>query len=194
MTVEICTDCLEEFTGLIDRIKDVLNEKGETPDALQLFYSTRCPRRRCNGRVIEIEEDLIPLVQLLTAKGYPVETLRIGYPVYESTGVSWIEFQKEVKEIPEIPDFWDLGNEMVHVRGLLNEDDDDEELPVMITSITDEEDQMEFYESVCHEKIELMRWAKELPTAEDVAEGRTKKNCLKRKENNILYFPGHDDE
>ncbi len=176
--------CFEEYEGIgnqfAEEVEKLSKIYSDDDMFIQFTIAQECPKSRCNGYVQKIEEDLIPIIKVLKQKGYPVKNISIGQKMYDSMRVSWIEFDESVKSIPKLPEFWSSNDEVVVIQDIGEE----EESNFVITDIIEEENEMDYIETVCHCKIELINWAKELPKKQDSLSAKG----LTVKEKNILTF------
>lgn len=85
----ICLDCYEVY-------KDSAMKESESD-----WYNKPCPKIRCGGYVVEVDELLLLSIKLLNQKGYITKFCCSGH-TYESICNSYISFEDYV-ELPNLP-------------------------------------------------------------------------------------------
>lgn len=79
-----------------------------------------CPKATCHGKIVEIDELMLPIIQLLNQKGYHTAFCCAGH-AYVSTPNTYIKFQDEI-DLPMIPHGFNWENENI-IRKSYNKKD-----------------------------------------------------------------------
>lgn len=66
-----------------------------------------CPKRACNGKVYNIDDNLISTIMILNSKGFPTYSSCAGHQLEIGTE-TYIEFSDEVKSLPMLPEGFKL--------------------------------------------------------------------------------------
>lgn len=91
MGMYICLDCYEIFE------KDSIKNDFYLDDIF-------CPKSNCMGRLVEIDELMIPTIKILNQKGYFTKFCCSGH-YYDQHPNGYITFEEDI-ELPNLPKRW----------------------------------------------------------------------------------------
>lgn len=135
----LCLDCGEVY----DSSRLHINE---------LFEYVYCPKTNCDGTLIEVDELMIPIIQILNDKGYITKYCCSGH--YDGHHPNaYIMFEDWV-ELPSIP------------KGF-KKDDDCSGHVVIRSTLPPRTPLLDDFKSICNNAKILLDWAVALPYCED---------------------------
>lgn len=95
---KLCLFCMEEYKN------DEIMSPYKTSD--NGLYQD-CPKRACDGKIYNIDDNLISTVMILNSKGFPTYSSCAGHQLEVGTE-TYIEFSEEVKSLPVLPEGFKL--------------------------------------------------------------------------------------
>ena len=137
----LCLDCGEVYNSSSLHINE-------------LFSEVSCPKTNCDGTLIEIDELMIPIIQILNQKGYITKYCCSGHYDYIHPN-SYIMFEDWV-ELPYIPD------------GFIKEEKEEGENIIIRSTLPLRTPTLEDFKSICDNAKTLLDWAISLPDYEDI--------------------------
>jgi len=141
--VYICLDCYEVFDEEI--MKNAKKTHYECSDVVN------CPKTKCLGSVVEIDELMFPIIKILNKKGYYTRYCCSGH-IYHISTTTYIKFQEGVK-LPNLPN--DFKADKDNFR---------DGLTIRKDYIQYQEDEVKLYEEILKSSLVLMAWANKLPS------------------------------
>lgn len=147
---KLCMSCFESYSNEITNQSPLKDDNG-------IYYV--CPRRTCQGKVVEIDDLLIPTIRLLNEKGYYTISSCSGH-MEEGETISYIVFDETVLDIPDIPKGYQLA--------LISENEGGKFLTIK-KSITGS-DSIQLFRNVLNNALMLYAWALKLPYAKELEE------------------------
>jgi len=106
-----------------------------------------CPKLKCIGQVIEVDDMFLPIIRLLNNKGYYTEHCCSGH-VGTDTYDSYISFDKTIQGLLLIPE------------GYIEEKDNNKYC--IRRNYSDKLNDIDFHLELLNNAIETLNWAKEL--------------------------------
>lgn len=130
----LCLDCFDVYDS------ELLNSEYRD------FYEGLCPKVNCEGKIICVDELMIPVIKVLNQKGYFTKFCCSGH--YPGNNQTYIMFEDCI-ELPSLPNgfYFDNNNSNVTIRS---------------KSVCCESCLSDFY-NICDRIKILTKWAEELP-------------------------------
>lgn len=106
----LCLHCYEIYDTNIQLHKSEYEHNNEK------HTWTFCPKSSCHGRVVEIDELMLPIIKTLNQKGYTTAYCCSGH-IWSNKPNCYISFDTEIRSLPHYPVFYDVEhNERLTIR------------------------------------------------------------------------------
>ena len=144
---KICMSCYESYGNEISLLNSYKDEEG---------IHFVCPKRSCYGKVVEIDDILVPTIILLNEKGYYTTASCSGH-LEEVDTTCYIVFDEEVKKLPSVPPGFTLMSALTA---------DGEKIITLSKEFKRAPSAVHSFQEILTTALQLYAWALSLPYAD----------------------------